>query len=435
MENQPTEPIIYNVLYIDDDISILKTLNRVLRRPGFQLTEVNEPRKAVELIKEQHFDIIISDLKMPEIDGAQILEYAFHRQPDCIRILLTGHEDSKDFARAVNSARIFGYIQKPWKNEDVNHLIQDALDKIAAIKERNDLNKKLHIVNRKLRIKGKFLYEQNKIDSIELAQATTVLAMAQAQKEDIQTNTIKVLAQLTAVRVGASKSFVNNLVLAAELMSASFELSDQETDDLIHAAMLYQIGKIGFADALVLKPEEELSKEQERQYHHYPQLGADLLMPIAGMQQTAQIILTHRENINGSGWPQKLTQDDIPFSAQILRVIIAYFEWVDDRQNQHQLTTEDALERLEQYSDKYFNSDLIEPFKKVLSQIGLGVLTLDKSLLLDDIEEQMLLSRDLISETGILLLSKGSVLTKELIQKLEAYQLSKNEKLMLHVLQ
>ena len=120
------------VLCVDDEIDILMSLKRCFRHKDITVVEANSGAKAIQLLEQQHIDIILSDMRMPCMDGVKLLSQVFQRWPHVYRILLTGYTDMQALTDAVNHGKILSYIEKPWRNEDLNAALDTAIEEVLS---------------------------------------------------------------------------------------------------------------------------------------------------------------------------------------------------------------------------------------------------------------------------------------------------------------
>lgn len=118
------------VLCVDDEINILKSLNRVLRKKDYQLLFAQSGAEALELLQQQRVHLLISDMKMPAMSGAQLLEQVSSLYPNTYRILLSGHSGIEPTLDAVNKDIIHSYLHKPWNNDELINIIEAGLKTI-----------------------------------------------------------------------------------------------------------------------------------------------------------------------------------------------------------------------------------------------------------------------------------------------------------------
>lgn len=116
------------ILLIDDEPSILKALQRTLRIPGCEVDCCERPLDAIQALEASNYSLIISDYRMPEMDGVSFLKIARQRQPDAIRIILSGYTDVNALMAAINEAEIYRFIPKPWDDMDLLMTVSKTLE-------------------------------------------------------------------------------------------------------------------------------------------------------------------------------------------------------------------------------------------------------------------------------------------------------------------
>jgi DNA-binding NtrC family response regulator len=116
-----------SILCVDDEPGILSALRRLFRAKGFQVQVAEGGKAGLALMETQSFDLVISDMRMPEMDGATFLEQVRLRWPSSIRLLLTGYADSESLMSAIDRGKIFRHIAKPWDDDDILSIVRDAL--------------------------------------------------------------------------------------------------------------------------------------------------------------------------------------------------------------------------------------------------------------------------------------------------------------------
>jgi len=126
----------FKLLFVDDELDIVSSLHRVFRK-DYDVVIATSGIEAVELIKTQPFDLIISDQRMPGMTGDELLKFAMEQQPDAIRILLTGYANVESLVKCVNDVGICKYIAKPWEPEMLRQTVEQALES-RSLKRRGD---------------------------------------------------------------------------------------------------------------------------------------------------------------------------------------------------------------------------------------------------------------------------------------------------------
>ncbi len=114
------------ILLVDDEPNVLRSLSRILKK--YAITTFTSGEEALLLAKEQQFDLVISDFRMPGMDGVDFLCKFMRLQPDAIRIILTGYADLESAQAAINSAEVYRFINKPWNNFEISNAVECGLE-------------------------------------------------------------------------------------------------------------------------------------------------------------------------------------------------------------------------------------------------------------------------------------------------------------------
>lgn len=132
-----------SILLVDDEPGIIAAITRVLRSKHNKIYSANNGEQALEVLAEQEIDIIVSDLSMPRMTGNELFAKVASEYPETIRIMLTAHTDLDLVLEAVNNGRVWGYLQKPWNNDELRILVEQASQMQDVLAERSLLRKTL----------------------------------------------------------------------------------------------------------------------------------------------------------------------------------------------------------------------------------------------------------------------------------------------------
>lgn len=150
-----------NLLFVDDDRNALKALQRLFRGDEYHVHLAESAAAALEILGQHAIDLIISDMRMPQMDGVEFLTQAAERWPDTVRIILTGYSDIESTIAAINNAKIYSYCSKPWEDIELKILVNNALEQKRLREERQQLFEIIARQNQEL----KALMEQTLKDS------------------------------------------------------------------------------------------------------------------------------------------------------------------------------------------------------------------------------------------------------------------------------
>ncbi len=143
-------PPMRTVLFVDDEQQILSSLKRMLRREPCDVLFAQSAQEALDLLETDSVDVIVTDLRMPEMDGFELLKKVEQKYPDIVRMVLSAHEDSQSVLNAINRGNVYRYIVKPADNMELKLIVRQAIDLFNIQEERRNLLRQLEEHNRLL---------------------------------------------------------------------------------------------------------------------------------------------------------------------------------------------------------------------------------------------------------------------------------------------
>jgi len=331
------------VLVLDDDLLILRALHRVLEAQEFSVVGCSSPEEALEKLKAQPANLIISDYMMPGMNGVEFLTVAREICPDAPRLLLTAVNDFKVATEAVNSGEIYRLLTKPWNHAELINTIRQAYEygelkrQHAALTQKvQEQNAQLHAINRDL----ERLVVERTNDLLD--------GMINAlDYRDMETQWHSRRVSLYAKRLGQ------------QLGIAGSELHDVEM-----GALLHDIGKIGVRDSVLLKP-GPLTPEEWEEMKEHPAIGFRLLRGIEYLQRAALVVLQHQERWDGRGYPAGLQGEQISIGARIFSVVDTLDAIRTDRVYRAGRPFAVALAEIQRCSGTQFDPTVVEAFAAV----------------------------------------------------------------------
>ena len=175
----------YKVLFVDDEEKILFSLKRLFRNSDFETYYATSGQEGLELLRKKQVSVIVSDMKMPGMNGVEFLIEAMEIAPDAVRIILSGYAESGRIMDAVNNGHIWRFIPKPWNNDEIKISIINAIDLYKREKERKELTESLKQKTVELDILNKHLEEKVQERTWQLNERTTLLNLM-LEDEDIE---------------------------------------------------------------------------------------------------------------------------------------------------------------------------------------------------------------------------------------------------------
>jgi PAS domain S-box-containing protein len=236
---------------------------------------------------------------------------------------------------------------------------------------------------------------------------------------------IKIFSNLIEMRAAHLAGHSRRVADLARRIAGRIGVDFGGTQEIFLAALLHNIGKIGFSDELLATPLNLMSGEALAAYRKFTVRGEQLLTPLQDMAGIARLIRSHQERYDGSGFPDQLKGAEIPLGARILAVASDYENLQNGTLQQKHLRNEDAFHMVLRGVGKRYDPAVLDAFQQVVTGINPATeIHADVSLLAADLKPGMVIARDLISKDNFLLLSADHVLDQRLIEKIMAFERS-----------
>lgn len=412
------------IMLVDDEEAILGALRRLFRQDGYHVDTFVKPMDALAHMVNQPYDLVISDMRMPEMDGASFLQAVAVYAPNTMRLLLTGYADQDSTVRAINLGRIHGYLNKPWDNVQLREQVASSLKLKAEKDKERQSNSRLKHLSLNLNNAKKNLELQLSNVRSELDQASSFLDCAHQELKENFHATIQVLSQIVRTRLlndeGISQLVINQCGQLLERINCN----DDAKLMIGHAAQLCQIGKLALPDVMLSRPIYDLSTSEREIYDEYVLHGEQWLFPVPALHGVATIIRHHQEHYDGSGAPDGLTGAQIPLGSRLLKIVLDFNLLLMGKLIEDISTPDDAADYMYKHSGTIYDPELLEIFLDLPNNLAqydelCGVHICDTSKLV----QGMVICRDLVSRDGLLLLVKGAVLTQSMIHRLRQWEM------------
>lgn len=389
------------LLFVDDEPAILSALRRLFRPLGYRILLAESGAAALEILAQEKVDLVLSDMRMPGMDGAQLQHKVCERWPDVARLLLTGYADIDSTIAAINQGGVQRYIAKPWDDQDLLLAVRDGLERTRLRQENRDLLAQTQRHNEELerRVTAR---------TAELTQVNDMLEQAFADLRNNFLLSIKVFAGLAELREGGEIGYSERVGQLARRMAAALGLSQAEQDDCYAAGLLHEVGKIGLPDALLRKPVSVMRGDDLALYRRYPLQGEATLMPLSGLRGAARLVRLHQERLDGLGFPDGLSGTELPVAAQAVGVAAAYEALQTGRLSERRHDAAQARAVIRQAAGTHFSADVVAAFERLMSAAPRAE-PRERELAAADLLPGMVMAQDLLSPRGTLLLAAGFV--------------------------
>lgn len=320
---------LYKVLIVDDEEDNLALLYRTLRGK-YEVHRTTSPLQALEILKERHIDLVLSDHKMPEMDGVELLKRVYDNYPNTMRVLVTAYTDAAILIDAINYAKIYRYIKKPYSPDELLLTVSNSLEYLQLKMDNEVLINDL-----------KELFSGTIKAIIEALDAKDSFTLGRSRRVTFYTMKI-----------------VNGLGDINADMANKIEL----------AGLLHDIGMIGVSDDILSKV-EKLNQDEYEEIKKHVKHGVRILDDIKQLRSVVEIIKYHHEYYNGCGYPFGLKGEDIPIGARVIAVADAFDGMLSSRAYREALDPYMALSRLKEMSGVQFDPKVVSAFEKVLPEV------------------------------------------------------------------
>lgn len=357
------------ILFVDDEINILAGFKRQLRKE-FAMETALGPEEGLRVLKERGpFAVVVSDLRMPVMDGIEFLANVRKMYPDTVRMVLSGHADLQTAIKAVNEGNIFRFLTKPCHSDTLAKVLTAGITQYRLISAEKELLERT--------LKG----------SIKVM--TELLSLANPEAFGRSSRIKRYVAQV-AKFMGITDSW--RLETAAMLSQVGFVILPQETLNKLYRG-------------------ETLEGEEKELFDRHPVITADLLRNIPRLEEVAKIIQYQEKYFDGTGTPRdEIRGEEIPLGARILKAVLDL-----DMLNAAGASKKEGLARLGKreglYDPKVLHAiEMALGVKQRYEVVSLGVAKLKGG---------MILGEDVTTEQGKLLISKGQEVSRPLIERLK----------------
>ncbi len=418
---EPAPDMKPTLLFIDDDANILAALKRLFKPLGYNILATKSSTEAFALLEKGNIDLVICDMRMPQMNGAEMLEQIRIKWPDVVRILLTGYSDIDSTIAAINRGEIYRYISKPWDDNDMMLTVRDALERKRLLAEKQRLDTLTHRQFNELKTLNSTLEDKVRQRTEELRDALEFVAHAHEQLKKDYFTTIQVFANLMELRKGAMAGHSRRVAQLCCDIARRMNFPETDIPSLEVAGLLHNIGKIGLPDRLLDRPFTELSIEERAKFDKHPLRAAAILMALTPLSDAAQLIRHHREhyNENSSG----LGASAIPLGARILLVASDYESLQEGLFESDHLGPGEALDMIIKGRGTRYDPAVVDVLRELVAHEGPHAhIGAEFQLTSSQLREGMLLTRDIETSNGMLLLLKDSTLSAEYIRKIQEFE-------------
>lgn len=398
------------VLLVDDEENILKSLRRLLMDEEFDIETASSGEAGLEKLRTlENVGLIISDQRMPGMNGAEFLGRSREIAPHAQRMLLTGYSDINATIEAINKGGAGRYLSKPWDDDELIGAIRAALELYRQGFEKRRLN---DIMNQQ----KKELEEWN--DNLKkrlLQSSATIREQSQAIRCFDEKSPVEVLSRTfdNFFEVMGDRSAVHARTVSILVTDVARKMNlDAETVATFRlAALLHDAGKFGSHSQMLQKHQGEMSDSETSDYRQHPARGEEMFSKIEELSGVVSLIRGHHECYDGSGFPDGLKGDDIPLGARLI-AIADHIEKAARSVDLHRAHY--ALMTTRLHTGTVLDPKLTAEFENITKTVyhegKMAGIVSEVEIDPAELAPGMLIARDVVSGNGVLLIQQGSKL-------------------------
>ncbi|MGA2936020.1 MAG: HD domain-containing phosphohydrolase [Syntrophobacteraceae bacterium] len=364
--------MLVKILFVDDDPNILAAFHRQLRKYFPVHTAMGGEEGLRAVVEQDPFAVIVSDLRMPGMDGIQFLSRVREIAPDSVRIMLTGNADLSTAIDAVNEGNIFRFLTKPCEQKTLIKALSAGVRQYQLITAERELLEKT--------LRG----------------------------------SIKVLSEILQLLNPEAFGRASRITRYAREVASAMGVSD--VWQIETAAALSQIGCVMLPESALLKlyKGQDLSGEESQLFAMHPYIGSDLLSHIPRMQTIAKIIANRERNFDASGSPQEESGrgEDIPPGARILKVVLDF-----DIRKSSGISDGEAYGSLAKRPGRY-DPDVLSALREILAARSRDE---ERTVMAGELVDGMILAEDVRIMDGRMLVARGYEVNRTLLERIKNF--------------
>lgn len=335
---EPTDKI----LVVDDEPLVRDLLSSYLTNSGYHCETAATGREALQKVERADISLVIADIRMPELNGLQLLSSLSEEYPDTAAIMITAVADVNTAVGSMKQGA-YDYITKPFNLDKVANSVENALSRRRTRLESQKLSKSLEeLAERKARALSSAIKD---LDSHREMTLEVLMKVLDARGHETQTHSQRVRAY--------------TLRLAEEM-----KFPRQRLIDLGRGALLHDIGKIGIPDSILLKP-GRLNADEWQQMKQHTIIGHRILKGVQFLGRVAEMVLSHHERFDGKGYPRGLKGDEIMLEARMFSISDAWDAMTSNRPYRDAQSIEFARREIADNAASQFDPAVVDAFLQV----------------------------------------------------------------------
>lgn len=327
------------ILIVDDEEAIREVVSTLLEAQGYDCATLSNGILACEFLKKDSVDLVLSDMVMPEMDGLSLLEWIGKNDGDIPVVMVTAMHDISTALEAIRRGA-YDYILKPFEKDQLYLGVRRALERRRLVMENRN-------------------YQRNLEKLVE--ERTAQLKGAIEQLEQSYDDTLEALGGALDLKDSETEGHCKRVTAFTIAIAKTMKVDPSMLPHIARAAFLHDIGKMAIPDNILRKPGPLTLDEREIMRTHC-EIGYNMVTQIPFLKDAAEIVLSHQEYFDGTGYPRGLKGEQIPLGARIFAVADALDAMISDRPYRRALPITHAQNEIQRCAGTQFDPTVVEAF-------------------------------------------------------------------------
>ena len=405
-----------SVLLLDDEKEVLNALQRVLHN-DYQVHAFTDANTALEFFQNSPTQIVISDMKMPKVNGAEFLSRIVEINSRCKRVVLTGYADTELAKQATNEGKVSAYLTKPWDNTELKATLTTLIAELRTENKKLSVIKNLKLDNERLSANQKSM---SKVTNFIQTDHDNIVNQQQ-KLSTLNNELLQLSANLVAMQTHDTSGHTFRVAQQSKMLASRIGLVEPQRVHVYLAGLFYRIGISSLPLSLVAIPWHKMSAQEKLGWMKFPQTSADILHSVSSLAPSAKIVRHIYEHFDGAGIPQHLSGDDIPIASRILAIVIQFDLLVSGKVSAQCISPQEALIIMKKSLGSLFDSKIFTQFANMLAE-PLATENLEIAKGIGELQPGMILAQDIINHEQHKLLNEKTILSQAHIDSLATHQ-------------
>ena len=338
----------FSILYVEDEKEIQEKIAKFLHKIFPHVDVANNGEEGLEKYLENSYDIVITDILMPKMDGLEFIRHIREKNKKQEIIVISANTDSENLTKSIQ-LEVTGYIIKPINIDRTMNVLEQSVDKLTAFRE-NEMYK-------------------IKLESMVEDRTKTVLQLQNQLVENYE-HAIHSLVEMIEDRDTYTGGHSERVATYSRDIAKEMGMTEEECQLIYQAGILHDIGKIITPDSILLKP-GKLTEQEYSLIKDHVAAGYKILSQVPMYHELAKIVHAHHEHYDGSGYPKGIKGEEIPIGARIMTIADTFDAMTTSRIYKTKKTAANAIKELNELSGTWYDPQIIISAIKVLEHVNL----------------------------------------------------------------